>query len=209
LAYFTTTARRPAMRCRRTRLNISVVFPENIEPRTISIDIGSASSSSSFQFAQLMASQRRKKTQPTEMSVGRHSTEDELRCAAERGDAVAQFTLGSRLIYGPPGVERQGISWYRRAAEQGHVEAQYNLGVHLVFGDHVPKDITNGVRWIRLAAEQGLADAQHDLACCYSQGIGMAQDLGKAMYYMRLAAEQGHWRAREHLILAAEKANGR
>ena len=52
-----------------------------------------------------------------------------LRQAAERGNAIAQFNLGTTYSRGK-GVaqdDEQAVFWYQKAAEQGHVDAQKAL----------------------------------------------------------------------------------
>ena len=56
---------------------------------------------------------------------------DELKKAAEQGDAKAQFVLGGCYDFGD-GVEKnptEAVKWYRKAAEQGYAPAQFNLGL--------------------------------------------------------------------------------
>ena len=50
---------------------------------------------------------------------------------AERGDAQAQFMLGSFYYTGLYGVQDtdEAILWYKKAAKQGYIEAYYQLGV--------------------------------------------------------------------------------
>ena len=65
--------------------------------------------------------------------IGRAETSriiSDLRVAAERGDAEAQFTIGG-IYYTGEGVKQNytdAVKWVRLAAEQGFSKAQYNLG---------------------------------------------------------------------------------
>ena len=114
---------------------------------------------------------------------------DEMK-KAEKGDRVAQYTLGN-CYYNGAGVandEAQAVSWYRKAAEQGLAQAQYNLGVCHEYGTGVPKDFVQGVSWYRKAAEQGHAKAQFYLGFCYSMGEGVARDQIEAYAFYSLAA---------------------
>jgi TPR repeat protein len=55
----------------------------------------------------------------------------EVKEAAEQGDADAQYNLGLMYDNGE-GVEQdkfEAVKWYKKAAEQGHAEAQNNLGI--------------------------------------------------------------------------------
>lgn len=113
----------------------------------------------------------------------------EVRAAAERGDATAQFQLGLWYDLGR-GVVRddpEAVRWYRRAAEQGDAVAQNNLG-HVYFsGEGVPPDEAEAVRWFRLTATQGYAPAQLNLTAMYANGDGVAQDLSRAYMWLDLA----------------------
>ncbi len=85
-----------------------------------------------------------------------------IRKAAECGDPIAQFKLGS--IYSESSaVERNGAEaakWYLKAAEQDHIEAQFILGVMYERGDGVPRDDDQAFKWIEKAARQGYARAR-------------------------------------------------
>ena len=82
---------------------------------------------------------------------------EELRRAAEQGNASAQFNLG--LMYdngeGVPEDDREAVKWYRKAAEQGNLFAQYNLGVMYAKGEGVPEDYVKAYAWVNLAAARG------------------------------------------------------
>ena len=141
---------------------------------------------------------------------------EELRLAAEQGDADAQFGLGGAYVQGT-GVPQDLVEaerWFRRAAEQGHAgaqtvlrelyrsirllaeqgnaDAQFGLGVAYVQGTGVAQDLVEAVRWFRRAAEQGHAGAQARLGMAYFQGTGVPQDFAEAVRLVRLAAQQGN-----------------
>jgi len=115
-----------------------------------------------------------------------------LRVDAEKGDAVAQFTLG--VVYGDGvGVakdEAEAVKWYRRAAEQNHALARNNLGACYHNGQGVAKDYLEAVKWYRKAAEQNLALAQYNLGVCYERGQGVAKNEVEAAKWYAKAAEQ-------------------
>jgi TPR repeat protein len=76
---------------------------------------------------------------------------------AERGDAVAQTTLGLYFNWGI-GVAQddvEAVKWYRKAADQGNAKAQSNLGGCYASGIGVAKDEAEAVKWLRKAAAQG------------------------------------------------------
>jgi uncharacterized protein len=115
------------------------------------------------------------------------------RLGAERGEAQAQFVLGSMYLQGI-GVRQdnaQAAAWYRKAAEQGNADGQYMLGGMYADGRGVPKDSKEAVKWFRQAAEQGYPRAMAYLGAMYLQGIGVRQDDIQAVAWYRKAAEQG------------------
>ena len=126
---------------------------------------------------------------------------DELKKAAEQGDAQAQHNLGLCYANGI-GVEKnlsEAVKWYRKAAEQGDAQAQFNLGVCYANGDGVEKNPTEAVKWWRKAAEQGVAQAQYNLGICYAFGKGVEKNPTEAVKWWRKAAEQGDAQAQYNL----------
>lgn len=80
---------------------------------------------------------------------------DEIRKAAEQGDAVAQFTLGFAYAKGV-GVTRddaEAAKWFRKAAEQGNAAAQGILGLMYRTGQGVTRDDVEAVKWFSKSAE--------------------------------------------------------
>ena len=118
---------------------------------------------------------------------------DQLRQAAEQGDAEAQNKLG--FMYdegeGVPEDDREAVKWYRKAAEQGYAKAQYNLGIMYGKGEGVEEDDREAVKWYRKAPEQGIAKAQYNLGVMYGKGEGVEEDYVKAYAWLNLAAAQG------------------
>lgn len=99
-----------------------------------------------------------------------------IRNAAEKGNADAQFTLGTiyagarfdytETIWGnhtmmdtEPDLERAAY-WYTLSANQGHKTALNNLGIAYKNGNGVNKDLVKATEYIRKSAEQGYANAQ-------------------------------------------------
>jgi TPR repeat protein len=115
------------------------------------------------------------------------------RVAAERGDAQAQFKLGSAYYHGKgsPHDLAEAARWYRKAAVQGYSKAQHNLAFLYSQGQGVPQSYTEAIRWSRAAAEQGDAKAQCALGISYSLGLGVPQDDAEAARWYRKAADQG------------------
>ena len=117
-----------------------------------------------------------------------------FRVHAERGDAEAQFILGTMYDDGEgvPQDHAEAVQWYRRAAEQKLAVAQFMLGLMYAEGEDIPQDHAEAIRWYRRAAEQGYADAQFNLGFMYRKGYGVLQDYARAARWYRRAAEQGH-----------------
>ena len=118
----------------------------------------------------------------------------ELRAAAERGDAAAQFLLGEAYDFGLLDLSvdhAQAAAWYRKAAAAGIARAQFNLGSSFLKGEGVVRDAAEAARLYRLAADQGLPEAIFNLGVCYHAGEGVVQDAAEAARLFRLAADQG------------------
>ena len=117
----------------------------------------------------------------------------EVRSAAERGDADAQYELCMRyskgdgvaqdldeaLNWGVKAIEQgheKAFMWLRDSAEQGFVQSQYRLGWCYYESRRVPKNHALSVKWWTEAAKQGHVHALYDLAGCYYYGDGTEQD---------------------------------
>jgi TPR repeat protein len=85
------------------------------------------------------------------------ATLDQLRQMAERGDPVAQNSLGLRYATGD-GValnEEEAVAWFTKAAEQGNVPAQSKLGSIYYSGRGVPQDLSQAYFWMVVARLSG------------------------------------------------------
>ena len=83
---------------------------------------------------------------------------------AKRGDANAQFLLGTMYVKGEghPKDYNESSQWYRMAAEQGFSLAQYSLGTLYKLGLGVLQDYVEAHKWFNLAAVQGTENALKD-----------------------------------------------
>lgn len=81
-----------------------------------------------------------------------------LSLAAERGNPVAQTSLGSMYFQGvtPEGVKdpAEGLKWMRKAAETGNARSQSTLGIMYYKGMGVDVDKQEGTKWLKMAAMQ-------------------------------------------------------
>ena len=92
------------------------------------------------------------------VAVAAQSTEiEQLRLAAEQGDAFAQNRLGSMydIGLGVPQDNQEAARWYRLAAEQGYASAQTSLGVMYATGRGVLKDLILAHMWFNIAGANG------------------------------------------------------
>jgi hypothetical protein len=123
------------------------------------------------------------------------------RASAERGDAEAQFRLGSIYSHGQ-GVTKdysEALSWYRKSADQGNAEAEYCIGSLYFYGHGVQQDFAEAHRWAQKAADQNFATAQFALGIDYYHGYGVPQSNEEAARWYRKAADQRHASAQYNL----------
>ena len=134
----------------------------------------------------------------------------ELRQAADRGDAEAQYQLGILYRDGEevPQDPAEATRRFLAASKQGHAgaqweltqddaSAQFHLGHAYCGGGSyldvpVPKDPAEGVRWFHRSAEQGYVAAQFALGGAYLLGSGVEQDHAESVKWLRMVADQGH-----------------
>ena len=76
---------------------------------------------------------------------------DEMRKAAEEGDAQAQSYLGVsyQTGQGVPQDYQEAVKWFRRAAIQNDTVAQCYLGFCFLSGQGVPQELGEAARWFR------------------------------------------------------------
>ena len=120
---------------------------------------------------------------------------DALRALADKGDAVAQCSLG--LAYQRGYVDAKpddatAMTWFEKSAAQGNAKAQYLLATLYQNGERVGQDYAEAYKWYLKAADQGNIKAQAILAQAYLTGKGnMPQNDAEALKWYRRAAEQG------------------
>lgn len=95
----------------------------------------------------------------------------DLRRAADRGDADAEWQMGVRYHNGEevPRDDVQAIQWFLRAAGRGHVPAQATLGAYYWAGRGVPQDLSKAYFWSALALAQGDENSKSRLEGLASQ----------------------------------------
>lgn len=113
----------------------------------------------------------------------------DVKAAAEKGDAAAQFKLG-QLYYGNLDF-LNAAKWYRKSAVQGNVDGQYALGTMLLSGfSKVPKEPAQGARMILLAANQNNALAQIRAGDLYTDGTIVKKDFAESYKWFSLAIKE-------------------
>ncbi len=139
----------------------------------------------------------------------------ELRKQAEKGDAAAQFRLGTRLFArfrgngpNPDWNGTESMIWYRKSAAQGFVLAQASLGFNYFTGISIEKNTSEGIRWWRLAATQGDAESAVMLGFKYLTGDEVVESKVEAAKWFRIAADAGDLRAQNQMGLLYEYGNG-
>ena len=116
-----------------------------------------------------------------------------LRAAAGRGEAAAQYEVAQRFAEGQgvPQNFTEAAQWFERAARQGLVLAQFRLGGLYEKGLGVRKDLEAARRYYVLAGEAGNGKALHNLAVLYAEGIDGKPDYATAAKWFRKAADYG------------------
>jgi TPR repeat protein len=129
---------------------------------------------------------------------------DDIKQAAEGGDAEAQYLLGIAYSKGE-GVaadpERTGY-WLRRSATRGFSRAQFAYGQRLYWGwGETEPNKTEGFDWWMVASENGNASALLEIGETYLYGReGVpGQDLAKAEEYLTQALSLGAFEAETSL----------
>ena len=129
-----------------------------------------------------------------------------LRRAADRGNALAQLTLGMIYETGDPPVKANpalAARRYRQAATQGLMPAQYRLGRLYEAGRGVPRDLDRAALWYRKAADQTDPAAQLRLGILLSPGNGTRTDIVEAHMWLNLSASR--WKSEALRVEAAAR----
>ncbi len=122
---------------------------------------------------------------------------DSLRARAAKGEADAEYQLGSRYSEGL-GVEKdpdQALKWLLKAAGQGDALAESDVALLLINANRVAE----GVDWMTKAANKGVTNSQYELAGLYLDGKVVPKDQDKAVFWYKKAADGGDSRAKQAL----------
>lgn len=121
--------------------------------------------------------------------------------AAEKGQAVAQYRLGTLYERGEgvPADPVKAAHWYEMAANQGNRKAMHNLAVAYASGTAGKKNMAEAARWFAKAAALGLSDSQFNLAVLYERGDGVPQSLLDAYKWYSIAAASGDAESKQRM----------
>ncbi len=120
-------------------------------------------------------------------------TADDVRKAAEQGDAEAQYRLGESYVAGGPfgHDDVAGLSWLSKAAEQGYAKALFSLSVMYDEGRGTPVDETRSHAYLVKAAGLGYVAAEHNLAIWCAERDHGPRARSDAAAWMLKAASKG------------------
>lgn len=128
----------------------------------------------------------------TDVSWTNKSLED-IRVAAERGDATAEYYLGRASFIGQ-GCSRdlgQALAWIQRSAEHGDAQGQFALGRFHYAGIGTTRNPAEGFAWVERAAKQDHADAIALLGRAYEYGDGTRRDAQRAFSLLQRGVDAG------------------
>ena len=113
---------------------------------------------------------------------------------ANRGDAKAQFAVGSFFLRGKkyPKTTKRLLNGSERQLSKECPKHRPALAPCYLLGRGLAKDHQEAVKWFLLAAEQGESGAQYNLGSMYLHGQGVPKDDAEAMKWFRKSAEQGY-----------------
>jgi TPR repeat protein len=117
----------------------------------------------------------------------------EIRRAAEAGEAPAQYYLGREWFFGVSGNRdmQESFTWVRRSAEQAYPQAELLLARFYFLGLAAERDPQQGFRWATRAADHDNADAMALLGLNHEFGEGTSRDARKALEWLRRAERAG------------------
>ena len=127
--------------------------------------------------------------------------------AAEKGQPVAQFRLGSMYEHAE-GVATdlaKAAHWYEMSASQGNRKAMHNLAVFYATGALGRKNMGEAARWFEKAATLGVRDSQFNLAYLYESGDGVPRDLESAYKWYSIAAVDGDKEAKARVRILQDQ----
>lgn len=129
----------------------------------------------------------------------------QLRKAAVKGDPLAQYEYGRRLLTGQKGAIRssnRAFKWFSKAAENKEPRAMAAMGLCYERGLGVPRSLAKARLWYAAAVDEGNDDACQTLV----QMEARAGNLSGALHWLERMADDDSIPAQ--LILAHMHLNG-
>ena len=117
---------------------------------------------------------------------------DEVKKAAQKGDAQAQYELGEMYEYGEVTAidYAEALKWYKKSAKQGNANGQYGVGRIYSNGLGVEEDCVEGMKWYMLSAEQNNSQGQRGVGNLYRAGCGVEKNFDEAMKWYQKSIKQ-------------------
>ena len=133
--------------------------------------------------------------------------------AAEAGDPMGKFTLGTWLVQGRGGLAadtKRAFELQCEAGQAGFPGAMFNAGCHLMSGQGCEVDEHLAAQWFQRAADvSNLPQACINLGNMYKEGCGVPQDLAKARnLYARNSMTHQASRQALHALEAQMRSSG-
>ncbi|MBC8094969.1 MAG: SEL1-like repeat protein [Akkermansiaceae bacterium] len=129
----------------------------------------------------------------------------EMKAAAERGDAEAQFKMGN--FYSNEGATQnfpEAKKWLVQAAAKGYGEAGFYLGSMALTGAGQEKDYAEAYKWFLESARSGYSRGCTGLGVLHANGFGVKQDYNEAKTWLLKGAERNDSEAAIQLGLLAQ-----
>jgi TPR repeat protein len=127
---------------------------------------------------------------------------EQLRRAANQGNAESMYKLGSALLQGKI-VNRNPVEatqWLEKSASLGYPLALVTIGMFYLEGfDGYKMNTNKGLSMLKKAHQKGAAEASLSLGIMYLGGFNVTQNKNLAIKYLKTAAEHGDSNARSYL----------
>ncbi len=132
------------------------------------------------------------------------------RLAAEKGDAYAQWEVGT--LYSRPWGQptcpykvdiNEANKWYRKSAEQGFAAAEYDMGLFYEGGAQMNE--TEALKWLQKAADQGYSPAERHLSSWYFGKKDYAHALMWEIIERRVSRSRALKRVPQEQVAASDK----
>ena len=134
----------------------------------------------------------------------------QLRDAAQSGDANAQFVVATRYMNGENvnADFAKAAYWYGKAAAAGLAPAQYRVATLYERGRGVPKNMGAALSWYERAAALGNVRAMHNAAVIAASTDAGSPDYARAYKWFSLAADHGLKDSQFNLAVLIERGLG-